>query len=249
MRLTKKLTTMIAKPGNTTVQGAVSMKLRVSAIIKPHSAAGGCTPRPKKLSVAPSCRSRTKSLMAKTNAGASTFGRIWRSMVRKCPYPRLLGGQDIFAPPNGHRFAPHDPGIEDPAHGADRDVEVHEPRPQHRDDRDDKHQERESDDNIDHAAYDRIGQATEVSGYQPDERADHERDRDADEPDLEIDAGGVDDPGENVAPELVSAEGMCRARRLKHGEEIELHRIIRCQKGRAEGRDDEEREADEPKAH
>ena len=37
----EKAETMIARPGKMTTHGAVSMKLRVSAIIKPHSGVGG----------------------------------------------------------------------------------------------------------------------------------------------------------------------------------------------------------------
>ena len=93
-----------------------------------------------------------------------------------------------------------------------------------------------------------IGPATEVPGYQPDERADHERDRDADEADLEIDAGGVDDPGENVAPELVGAEPMRQAWRLEPAFEPERGGIVRRDRRGEDGERGDREDAGQPDA-
>src|SRR5262245_39415896 len=52
--------------------------------------------------------------------------------------PEAPGGEDVAAPPRAKRLAAHNSRVGDPAHQRDRDVEVREPRAQHRDDREDE---------------------------------------------------------------------------------------------------------------
>src|SRR5262249_17982507 len=53
----------------------------------------------------------------------------------------------------------------------------------------------------------------EIAGRAPDREPDHERDRGRRQADREREGRGRDDPGEEVAPEVVRAEGMRSGRR------------------------------------
>src|SRR5260370_25396900 len=61
-RLMPMTVMLIAIPGASEIHGAVSTKARPLLIIRPQSAAGGCTPKPRKLSTAPHFVARISSL-------------------------------------------------------------------------------------------------------------------------------------------------------------------------------------------
>ena len=193
-RLTKKLVTMVARPGKITTQGAVRMKFRPSAIITPHSGVGGCTPRPKKPSDAPARMSRTKSLMPKTSAGAITFGRRWRNMIADVAVPEAPGGQDVAASAGAQRLAPDDARVGDPADQRDRDVEVGQAGAEHRHDRQHEHEERERGHHVDDPAEDRVQPARVVPGEQAHHGAHDQRDDHADRADLQVGPRGEEHP-------------------------------------------------------
>src|SRR6516165_3462574 len=65
---------LIAIPGASEIRGAVSTKARPLLIIKPQSAAGGCTPKPRKLSTAPSSTANTTRRLASTISTGQTLG-------------------------------------------------------------------------------------------------------------------------------------------------------------------------------
>ena len=67
------------------------------------------------------------------------------------------------------------PGVEHPADDADGDVHVAEARPEHRDDGDHQHEEREGDHRIDDAAENGLRQAAVIADERADERAEEER--------------------------------------------------------------------------
>jgi len=50
------------------------MNWRASAIISPHSVEGGCAPRPRKPSVAPSMIAKETRIVASTITGPMVFG-------------------------------------------------------------------------------------------------------------------------------------------------------------------------------
>jgi hypothetical protein len=75
------IVTMSAMPGMVETWGAMTMKLRPSAIIEPHTGVGGGGPSPRNDSpdsvmMAPETRSAACTMM-----GASTLGRTWRAMM------------------------------------------------------------------------------------------------------------------------------------------------------------------------
>ena len=64
----------MAMPGASEIHGALSTKARPLLIIRPQSAAGGCTPKPRKLSTAPSSTANTTRRLASTISTGQTFG-------------------------------------------------------------------------------------------------------------------------------------------------------------------------------
>src|SRR5271169_1028278 len=77
-RLMPMTVTLIAIPGASDIHGAVSTKARPLLIIKPQSAAGGCTPKPRKLSTAPSNTANTTRRLASTISTGQTLGNSSR---------------------------------------------------------------------------------------------------------------------------------------------------------------------------
>ena len=71
----------MAMPGTATHHGLRNMNWRASAIISPHSVLGGCAPRPRKPSVAPSMIAKDTRMVASTMSGPSEFGRTSDAMM------------------------------------------------------------------------------------------------------------------------------------------------------------------------
>src|SRR6516164_2139501 len=73
-RLMPMTVMLIAIPGASEIHGAVSTKARPLLIIRPQSAAGGCTPKPRKLSTAPNSPANTTRRLASTTSTGQTLG-------------------------------------------------------------------------------------------------------------------------------------------------------------------------------
>src|SRR4051812_1676767 len=134
---------------------------------------------------------------------------------------------DVVAPLRAERLAADDPRVSDPAHDGDRDVEIAEARAEHRHDRDDQDEEGEGREDVDQPADHRVEPAAVIAGEQPHDRADDERNRHADDADLQVDPGREDDAREDVLAQLVGAEQMCPARPLQPRRKILLVRRVR----------------------
>src|SRR5260370_914135 len=80
-RLMAMTVMLIAIPGASEIQGAVSTKARPLLIIKPQSAAGGCTPKPRKLNTAQSSTANTTRRLASTIRTGQTLGSNSRSSM------------------------------------------------------------------------------------------------------------------------------------------------------------------------
>ena len=138
-------------------------------------------------------------------------------------------GGDIVGLALHQHLRPHQLGVRHPADAGDGDVDVDQARPEHGDEENHQHQEREGHHQIDQPAKDRVDPATVPADQQPDQAADEQREDHAGQRDLQIDAGGMQGAGQNIAAELVGAEGVCGGRRSGQGGEVERQRIIRRQ--------------------
>src|SRR6516162_5244556 len=78
-RLMPMTVMLIAIPGASEIHGAVSTKARPLLIIRPQSAAGGCTPKPRKLSTAPNSTANTTRRLASTIRTGQTLGNSSRT--------------------------------------------------------------------------------------------------------------------------------------------------------------------------
>jgi hypothetical protein len=81
---------MIISPGKTVIQGASKRKERPELMIEPQLGKGGCIPSPKKLSVASTIMAFGTSSVVKTTKGAREFGKMWRNIILRSEYPRIL---------------------------------------------------------------------------------------------------------------------------------------------------------------
>ena len=79
---------LMASPGANEIHGAVSTKARPLLIISPQSAAGGCTPKLRKLSTAPTNIANTTRKLASTISTGHTFGNNSRSSMYQPRSPR-----------------------------------------------------------------------------------------------------------------------------------------------------------------
>ena len=102
---------------------------------------------------------------------------------------------------------------------------AHSPEPEDGHEREHEDHEREGDDEIDAAHDDGIGAPAHVARERPEDQAEHERDVRRDEAERQVDAAAVDDPGEDVAPEVVGAEDVLERRRLEGVGQVELVRV------------------------
>ena len=81
--------------------------------------------------------------------------------------------------------------------------------------RDDEHEERERDDDVDDAHDDRVEPAAPPAGDQAERRPDDEREQHGQRADAQVDAGAVEQAGADVAAELVGAQQVPVAGRLQ----------------------------------
>src|SRR5579864_5495483 len=77
----------MAAPGTIPYQGAAYRYSRLSLIIRPHDACGGCVPRPRKLRLASSRMARATPIGICTNTGERMLGRIVRKTMRASRAP------------------------------------------------------------------------------------------------------------------------------------------------------------------
>ena len=155
-------------------------------------------------------------------------------------------GQHVLLLLGDHRLGAHDPGVADPAGDPDRDEHVEDARPQHRDDRDDQDQEREREEQVHDPHQQTVDPAAQVAGHQADNGAGDQRDAGRAERDGQVDPAAVQDPGEDVAAELVGAEqvpgGERRGERVQH---VEGGRRPGYQQRRSQDRRDRDGEHDQ----
>ena len=126
-------------------------------------------------------------------------------------------------------------GVGNPIHQGQGDVIADEAGLQHGDDGDDQDEIGKGDGDVENAHQHRIGAAAEISGQKADGRADDEGSRHPEERHLEIDPGGIDEAGEEIAPEAVGAEPMRLTRRLQRMDEIQGDGVVVRQDGADEG--------------
>jgi hypothetical protein len=88
------------------------------------------------------------------------------------------------------------------------------------DQREGQQEPRKREHDVDPALDQRVRAAAVESGRDAERNADRRAEADREHADQQRDAAAVDDPRQDVAPELVGAERMRRARRLQHGVEI-----------------------------
>ena len=74
-------------PGQIAIHGAWSMKLRAVLSMLPQLGAGGCCPRPRKDRLASAMMAAAMASVAWTRSGGITFGKMWRSAMRRCGLP------------------------------------------------------------------------------------------------------------------------------------------------------------------
>ena len=86
-RLIDTTVTRIASPGSVTSQGLERMNSRASASIVPHSAVGGCAPRPRNPSAAASRIASETPSAACTINGAMQLGSTVTNISRHGPTP------------------------------------------------------------------------------------------------------------------------------------------------------------------
>src|SRR5262249_5124640 len=133
------------------------------------------------------------------------------------------------------RLTADNAGIENPAHQRYGNIQVDQARTEHCNNGNHQDQEWEGNDDIDNPADYRVGPAAVISCDESHKHADNERDGDADGADLQVDARAVDHAGQDVPPELIGAEDVCRAWRLQASREVEGDGVVRRQQRRKQG--------------
>ena len=111
------------------------------------------------------------------------------------------------------------------------------PRPQHRHDGDDEHDDGEGHHHVHKAHEKRVQNAAEIGREQADERAHDERDAGGRQADDEVIPGPPDDAGENIPPQLVGAPDMLCRRRGEHGREVLVRGGLACDEPREQRRE------------
>ena len=99
--------------------GLLVVGLGASARMLPQLAAGGCTPRPRKSSVASNTIAAGMFSVASTSTGASRLGRMSMNMIRHGPEPERPGRLDVLLLLQRQRLAADHPGDAGP--GEERD--------------------------------------------------------------------------------------------------------------------------------
>ena len=161
----------------------------------------------------------------------------------KCPRPVdelfFLDGQDLSA------GLARDP---DPAGEADGDEDVREAGAQHRHDQDHEQQARERVHHVDEASEDQVGPPAHVARQRADRHAHDHDDHLRAEPDQHRHSGAVDHPGEQVATELIGAQGIRAGGRLVEAAEVRLG-VRKRREEIGEDRDQTEQHNDDAAGH
>ena len=178
----------------------------------PHSGLGGWAPRPRKLSPA---AARTAAETSKRGDHDERRDDI-RQQVHEND-PEMAGARrDRGIEVRLALFHQHDavghPRIVGDCCDADRDHGVGQAWTEHRDRRKCDQRISEGEQHVRAAHQDALDPAAGIAAHQPDEQAGAERDADRNEPDLQRQPGPVDYPAQQIATELVGAEGVGRAR-------------------------------------
>ena len=86
-RLNASTVSVMARPGNIMSQGARNSSLRPRPSMSPHSAAGGCTPKPRKPRAAASRMAVEMPSVARTMMDGSTLGSTCLNTILKLESP------------------------------------------------------------------------------------------------------------------------------------------------------------------
>ena len=124
----------------------------------------------------------------------------------------------------------HQPRVAHPADHRQREHDVGEARPEHRDQRDRQQDPGKRQQHVDHPADHIVDAPAEVAGDRAEQHADGRRDRDHREADEQRDARAGQHAREDVAAELVEAERMRQARRLEPPRQLLRGRVVRRQR-------------------
>ncbi|MEZ5864423.1 MAG: hypothetical protein R3D25_10295 [Geminicoccaceae bacterium] len=138
------------------------------------------------------------------------------------------------------RLAAHQTGEARHVDDGQRQDGVHQARPEHGDDaeRQDEHRERQQ--RIHEAHDDVVGAPARIARHEANDAADDERQDDRDEDHLERDLRPVNQAREDVAADLVGAQGMCPGRRCDHRLVVDLGRVMGCEHRRQRGAEDDD---------
>ena len=149
----------------------------------------------------------------------------------------VLGDEDL---------TPDEARVRHPGHQRHRDVDAGQAGAEHRDDGDDQDEEREGLDHVRDAHHQTVDASAVVAGQTAEDPADEEGEQDADQADLEIDAGPVQHARKDVASQIVRAEGVPRTRRLQPRGVIGIERTVRRNRGGEHGNEHDEGDHERP---
>ena len=125
------------------VRGGEQLVPRSWPIMEPHSASGGCAPRPRNDSAATSRTAAAMPRVPATTIGVSALGRIRRKRSPRCALAERPRRGHVVALADREDRGAHDPGIDRDRDDADGDLGVDQARPERRHDRDREEQRRE----------------------------------------------------------------------------------------------------------
>jgi hypothetical protein len=126
-----------------------------------------------------------------------------RGLCAECP-----GGLHVLEFARAQHLTADQPRIADPADDRQGEQHVTQAWPEHRHERNREKQTGKREQRVRHPADEIVQRAAEIAGHRAEHGADPGRHRDDHERDEERDARAGQDPGQNVAAELVEAEGM-----------------------------------------
>ena len=150
-------------------------------------------------------------------------------------------GDDELTSPDGEDLTARQPRVRGDGHDADRDHRVLDLRAERGGDRDRKHERREREKGVDAAHREEVERAAEIAGGETEAHAEEEPDRHGDQANAKRDLAPDEHAREDVAPEVVRSQEMRRARREQRVRDVDLDRVIGCDRSR-EDEDEEPRE-------
>ena len=130
--------------------------------------AGGCWPRPRKDSVASAMIAAAMENVACTNNAGRIFGRMCMSTMRQCGLPTAARGLDIVFDLYRHHLSARQAHEDRRRRNADRDHGIAEAWPQKSGERDGKNEKGTGQHRIGDAAEERVNEAAQITGDQPD---------------------------------------------------------------------------------